>query len=144
MTTGVTAFDKTIEKTNIWLNELQAIMSWDSRELAYHALRAVLHAVRDRLLPEEAVDLAAQMPILVRGFFYESWRIAHKPLKYRDKGSFLEQVSKEAPGIGEAQLERAVTAVFEVLASHIPGGETEQVRRALPAEVRELWALPKL
>jgi uncharacterized protein (DUF2267 family) len=144
MTTGVTAFDKTIEKTNIWLKELQAIMGWESREQAYHALRAVLHAVRDRLLPEEAVDLAAQMPMLVRGFFYESWRIPHKPLKYRDKKPFLEQVSKEAPGIGEAQLERAVTAVFEVLASQIPGGETEQVRRALPAGVRELWALPKL
>ena len=68
--TGIAAFDKTIRKTNIWLNELQAIMGWDSRGHAYQ-LRAVLHAIRDRLLPGDAVDLAAQLPMLVRRFYYE-------------------------------------------------------------------------
>lgn len=144
MSSSLAAFDKTIEKTNVWLNELQEILAWDDPERAYHALRAVLHAVRDRLPPQEAVDFGAQLPMLVRGFFYDGWHPADKPLKYRDKQPFLERVAKEAPAIGDADLERVVTAVFGVLSSQLPHGERDQVRRALPAGVRELWAQPGL
>jgi len=142
MASSVAAFDKTIEKTNLWLKELEAILAWDDRERAYHALRAVLHAVRDRLPPQEAVDLGAQLPMLVRGFFYEGWHPADKPLRYRNKQPFLDCVTKEAPAIGEADLEPVVSAVFELLSSQLPHGEPDQVRRALPAEVRELWPAP--
>jgi uncharacterized protein (DUF2267 family) len=144
MSSNVAAFDSTIAKTNVWLDELQAILAWDDRERAYHALRAVLHAVRDRLPPSETVDFGAQLPMLVRGFFYDGWHPADKPLKYRDKRHFLERVAKEVPAIGEAELERVVTAVFETLSSQLPHGERDQVRRALPAGVRELWAQPTL
>jgi uncharacterized protein (DUF2267 family) len=144
MSSSVAAFDKTIEKTNVWLNELERMLAWDDRERAYHALRAVLHAVRDRLPPEEAVDLGAQLPMLIRGFFYDGWHPADKPQRYRDKQPFLERIAKEAPVVGEADLERVVTAVFSVLSSRLPHGERDQVRRALPAGVRELWAEPGL
>jgi uncharacterized protein (DUF2267 family) len=144
MSSRVAAFDKTLEKTNVWLNELEAILAWHDRERAYHALRAVLQAVRDRLPPHEAVDLGAQLPMLIRGFYYEGWRPAGKPLKYRDKRRFLARVAKNAPAIDDSNLERIVTAVFGVLASQLPRGERDQVRRALPAGVRELWAQPGL
>lgn len=143
-TTGVTAFDKTVEKTNAWLTELDAVMGWGDRSKAYMALRAVLHALRDRLPPDEAVDLAAQLPMLIRGFFYEGWHPASKPLRYRHKDEFLEQAAKEVPWLGSEELERAVTAVFGLLTSEIGGGEPAQVRHLLPPELRELWAQPEL
>jgi uncharacterized protein (DUF2267 family) len=142
--TGLATFDETIEKTNAWLQQLEAAMGWGDRHKAYMALRAVLHALRDRLLPNEAVDLAAQLPMLVRGFFYEGWRPADKPRKYRHKQEFLDQVTKEAPWLEGEELERAVTAVFGLLSSEVSSGETAQVRRALPAELRELWTQPGL
>jgi len=46
------------------------------------------------------------------------------------------------PELDDVQLERAVTAVFETLESEMPGGELEQVRHALSAELRELWPVP--
>jgi uncharacterized protein (DUF2267 family) len=144
MSSSVAAFDKTVEKTNIWLNQLQTSLAWDDRERAYHALRAVLHAVRDRLPPHEAVDFGAQLPMLVRGFFYEGWHPANKPLKYRRRQPFLEGVAKNAPAIDEADLERVVTAVFDLLSSQLPRGERDQVRCALPAGVRDLWVQPGL
>lgn len=144
MTTGVSAFEKTIEKTNLWLGELERIMGWPDRSKAYMALRAVLHALRDRLPPDEAADLAAQLPMLIRGFFYEGWHPANKPRKYRHKEDFLEQVRKEAPWLAGAELEPAVTAVFGILESEVGGGETVQVRRLLPPELRELWTQPGL
>ena len=142
--TSLPAFDETIEKTNAWLQQLESVMGWGDRHKAYMALRAVLHALRDRLLPNEAVDLAAQLPMLVRGFFYEGWRPADKPRKYRHKQEFLDQVTKEAPWLKGEELERAVTAVFGLLSSEISAGETAQVRRALPAELRDLWSQPGL
>lgn len=141
---GVAVFDKTIEKTNAWLSELEALMNWDDRHRAYVALRAVLHALRDRLPPNEVARFTAQLPMLVRGFFYEGWRPAHKPQKYRHKQEFLDQVILEAPVLRPEELERVVTAVFAILASELGSGETDQVRALLPAEVRELWPRPGL
>jgi uncharacterized protein (DUF2267 family) len=140
----VSAFERTIQKTDHWLAELMAQMGWEDHEKAYKALRAVLHALRDRLQPNEAVHLAAQLPMLVRGFYFEGWHPANKPLKYRHKKEFLEQVRKEAPGITEDEVERTVTAVFYRLSTEMPSGEVHQARDQLPAEVRELWALSGL
>lgn len=140
---SVPAFSKTLEKTNEWLGHLESVMGWKDRHKAYMILRGVLHALRDRLTPEETADLAAELPMLVRGFFYEGWHPAHKPLKYRHKDEFLRRVATEAPWLDGDGLERAVTAVFEILSSELGGaGETAQVRRMLPAELRELWPQP--
>jgi len=138
-------FGKTLEKTNAWLTRLQGILGWEDPHKVYMTLRAVLHALRDRLPPDETAELAAQLPMLIRGFFYEGWQPAHKPRKYRHKEEFLQQVSKEAPWLEGEELERAVTAVFEVLSGELgAGGEIAQVRQLLPAELRELWALPAM
>ena len=43
-------------------------LDWDGHpNKAYLALRTVLHALR----VEEAVDLGAQLPMLIRGLYYE-------------------------------------------------------------------------
>ena len=65
--TTVTLFDATIHTTNTWLKDLMAILGLDDRQRAYHALRAVLHSLRDRLSVEGAAALGAQLPMLVRG-----------------------------------------------------------------------------
>jgi uncharacterized protein (DUF2267 family) len=142
--TGVSVFEKTIEKTNAWLVHLEKLMNWQDRQQAYVALRAVLHALRDRVPPDEVAQFAAQLPMLIRGFFYEGWHPAHKPLKYRHKQEFLDQVALEAPALEDDELEAVVTAVFLILASELGGGETDQVRATLPAELRELWPRPGL
>ena len=137
-------FDKTLKKTNAWIDDVEASMYLEDRHKAYMALRAVLHALRDRLTPDEVADLAAQLPMLIRGFFYEGWHPADKPRKYRHKEDFLEQVQKEAPWLHDKELERAVTAVFCVLSSRIGDGEAPQVRMMMPSELRELWPVAAL
>jgi len=134
-------FDTTLQKTTLWLNDIREQMGWEDRQRAYSALRGVLHALRDRLIPDEAVHLGAQLPMLIRGFYYEGWHLAGKPLKYRHKDDFLDRVVKESPMLAGPELERAITAVFHVLETHVPGAEIDQVRQQLPPEVRELWAL---
>jgi len=132
-------FENTQQKTAHWIEQVAHNMGSSDMERSYHVLRSVLHAVRDRLPANDAVHLGAQMPMLVRGFYYEGWHPADKPEHYRHKEDFLAHIARDVPNLDPAQRERAATAVFSVLSQEIGGGETDQVRHALPAEVRELW-----
>jgi hypothetical protein len=75
-TTGLPVFDTTVQETNLWLKAIMESLHTDDRHLAYLSLRATLHALRDRLGSENAVHLAAQLPMLLRGLYYEGWRLA--------------------------------------------------------------------
>jgi uncharacterized protein (DUF2267 family) len=57
--TSLKPFDSTMQTTNIWLNDIRERLGWQESYRAYHALRAVLHALRDRLTVEQAAALAA-------------------------------------------------------------------------------------
>src|SRR6516162_11480118 len=95
--TGVTALDHTVQETNIWLNGLEEELRLDNRQQAYNALRAVLHTLRDRLPPEVAIKLGAQMPILVPGIYYEGWHAAGTPTRERHIPEFVEHVASKLP-----------------------------------------------
>jgi uncharacterized protein (DUF2267 family) len=60
--TSIDVFETTLHKTNGWLKELLEELDWQDRHAAYLALRATLHALRDRLTVEEVAELAAQLP----------------------------------------------------------------------------------
>jgi uncharacterized protein (DUF2267 family) len=64
--TGLDVFDKTLQTTHSWLDEIMTKIGPD-RQLAWHVLGSVLRTVRDRLPLGLAVHLGAQLPILVRG-----------------------------------------------------------------------------
>jgi uncharacterized protein (DUF2267 family) len=87
--TQLAVLDHTIQLTNVWLKKMMAEHHFETRHDAYGALRAVLHALRDRLTPEQAVHFGAQLPILVRGVYYEGWRIAGKPASDRQVDEFF-------------------------------------------------------
>ncbi len=94
---GVAALDHTVQETNIWLKAIADELYFENRHQAYNALPAVLHALRDRLPPEAAVHLGAQLPILARGIYYEGWHMAGKPTKERSVQEFADHVLEELP-----------------------------------------------
>ena len=140
-TTTVAAFENTLQKTNLWLKDLLFELEWHETDYhrAYHAMRAVLHALRDRLSLEEAADLAAQLPMLIRGTYYEGWRPANVPARGRSAGDFLTRVADEYQDDMSANAEEVTRAVFRLLSMHISAGEIQDVQRCLPSEIRELW-----
>jgi uncharacterized protein (DUF2267 family) len=137
--TGVDVFDRTVHTTNAWLAEIMQVLGSRDRHAAYTALRATLHALRDRLTVEEAAELAAQLPMLVRGFYYEGWDPTGKPMKIRHEEEFLARIEDEMRRDDGVDVEQAARAVFAVLAARITGGEIADVRHVLPAEVRHRW-----
>ena len=138
MSTGLDVFDTTLQQTNLWLKELMEHLAIDRRH-AYRVLSATLHAVRDRIGPESAVHLGAQLPILIRGFYYEGWHPAATPTRERHKEDFLDYVNGEVfRGLG-VDPERAVRAVFDVMANKLDPGEIEKLIKLFPDELRGLW-----
>jgi uncharacterized protein (DUF2267 family) len=131
-------FGQTMEKTHIWLVDILKELGWTDEHRAYLALRAVLHTLRDRLTVEEAADLAAQLPMLVRGFYFEGWRPTGKPVKERHQEGFLFHVQTYFND-DCIDGEEVVRAVFKVLRRHISRGEVDDIKHILPGELRELW-----
>src|SRR5262245_9160512 len=137
--TGLEVFDTTVNQTNSWLNEVLEVAGWRDRHKAYLAMRATLHALRDRLTVEEVAQLAAQLPMLMRGFYYEGWDPTRKPRKERQLEPFLARSTEGFRGGDPVDPERVARAVFTVLAMRVTQGEIEDVKHIIPAEIRELW-----
>ncbi len=136
--TGLKVFDSTIQTTNIWLDEIMKDLGWKDRHRAYHALRAVLHTLRDRLSVDEAAQLSAQLPLLVRGVFFEGWHPAHKPVKERGQDEFVAHVSESFALDTEADPEHITRSVLKALSKHVDAGEVDSLRRVLPPAVQTL------
>ena len=139
-TMHVEAFDTTLQKTNAWLNELMEDLAWqDNRHWAYLALRTGLHILRDHLTVEEATDLGAQLPMLIRGFYYEGWTLTGKPIKERNKEDFLDHIRQAFRHDERINPEQVIRAVFRLLSRRVTEGEISDVKQLLPASLRKLW-----
>jgi uncharacterized protein (DUF2267 family) len=137
--TSIGPIERAVHTTNTWLKELTEELGWDDREQAYHALGAVLHALRDRLTVAEAADLGAQLPMLIRGLYYEGWTPTGKPVKERKREDFLARISAAFRGQAAIFPESVAWAVFKVLQAHVSAGEIRDVKHVLPAKIRSLW-----
>ncbi|MCU0904136.1 MAG: DUF2267 domain-containing protein [Tabrizicola sp.] len=138
-TTGLTTIDHAPQVVAEWLNLLQEDLGWQDRGRAYLLLRETLHAVRDFLSVDEAADLSAQLPLLIRGLFFDGWVPSKTPAKLRTVDDFLDRVMKPFADDPPVEPDVAVAAVFSLLKRHISSGEYRQVAWAMRKPLRDLW-----
>jgi uncharacterized protein (DUF2267 family) len=136
--TEIAIIERSTEKAHIWLKELAEEIGTTDRQEAYRVLRACLHALRDRLPVDEAAQLAAQLPTLIRGIYYEDWDPSKTPVKYRGLDDFLSRVAADAGLNGETEGSYAVTATMQVIRRHVSAGELEDIQAILPPELRSV------
>jgi uncharacterized protein (DUF2267 family) len=129
----------TLHTTDLCLRDLMEELGWQDRCQAYCALRVVLHALRDRLPVEAVAALGAQLPLLVRGMYYEGWSPSGKPLEESDKEDFLAPIAAALRNAPEVDPERLALAVFKVLLRYATSGEIRDERLCLPPGIRALW-----
>lgn len=131
--------ERSAEAAHIWYRDVARELGTDDLHEAARALRAVLHALRDRLSVPETAQLAAQLPTLIRGVYYEGWRPAAAGHPVHDVDTFLARVADEGRMAGETEASHAVAAVSRVLHRKVSAGEIEDVLAILPAALRPLF-----
>jgi uncharacterized protein (DUF2267 family) len=139
MSTGLATFDKTVQESNLWLKDVMERLNTIDRHHAYSTLRAVLHALRDRIGPESAAHLGAQLPMLLRGLFYEGWDPTGKPSKERHEADFLAHIARELPRADAAEVEQGVRATLDVLSKRIDRRTAVKLAAMFPLELRRFW-----
>lgn len=127
-----------VQRTQEWLKELRDNAELDDEAVALSVLRAVLHQLRDRLTPEEAIEFGAQLPTIIRGIYYEGWQPSRTPERIRTKEKFLDEVLMKLLPRPIAP-EGAVKDVFALITHHCDPGEISQVIGQLPADIKKLW-----
>ena len=137
--TGIATLDHSPQVVAEWLNELCDDLEWPEKSRAYMLLHETLHTIRDFLTVDEAADLAAQLPVLVRGVFYDGWDPSKTPVKPRSKSDFVARIESRFNKFPLEDPERAIAAVFDLLRRHVSAGELDQVRRAMRKPLQDLW-----
>jgi uncharacterized protein (DUF2267 family) len=128
--------ETTVQKTYSWINDLREALGGVPRRDAYQVLRSFLHVLRDRLTIEEVAQLGAQLPMLIRGLYYEGWDPSKNPVKMKPD-EFIERFIRGLT-LDEVAPKEALRAAARTLRQHITEGEFEDVLASLPAQLREL------
>jgi len=136
MSTGVENLDRSIEKANAWLADIDAGFGTSDRHLAYRVLRAWLHCLRDRLSVQVAAHFAAQLPELLRGVFFDGWNPARVPQKY-DRVTCITRFAREAR-VRDSDVGKAARIVSAVARQHMSAGVVAEAFGLLPADLRDL------
>ena len=136
---GLEVFDKTLETTHVWLKELMADLGPD-RQVAWKVLSVVLRKIRDRLPLGLAAHLGAQLPILIRGVYYDQFEPARLPVECNSREEFVAEVAEWLSDIRPVDPDEAVRSVFRVLSHHVDPGQIAKVVEALPKSLRQSWA----
>ena len=131
-------FVSTIQKSRVWLKEVVDEIGAPDELRSHLALKAVLQTLRDRLPVEEAVQLGAQLPELIRGMYFEGWVPAGKPIKY-NRAEFVDAVRRYFLNLSGINHEDYIRGVFNVLRKHVSEGELNNVMDTLPKDLAELF-----
>ncbi len=137
---GLEVLETTVHKTHEWINAVAQRAHVD-QATALKVLRGVLHTLRDRLPIQEAVHFSAQLPLLIRGIYFEGWRPSDVPLKMSAREFFVAVSASISTG-QELDPVRMTRAVIGVLNHHMSAGEISKVRHVLPKDLQALWPEP--
>lgn len=136
--TGIPTLDHAPQAFTEWLYGLCDDLGWQKLR-AYLLLCETQHGIRDFLTIDEAADLAAQLPVLMRGALFRGWEPSGTPVKPRSKSDPSDRVASRFTKEPLEETERAVIAVFDLLRRHVSWGELQQVKQAMRKPIQELW-----
>jgi uncharacterized protein (DUF2267 family) len=137
--TGLPVFDTTVQETNLWLKGVEAELVSLNRQRSYEATRAVLHALRDRVEPDQAMNFAAQLPMLMRGFMTEGWNVAASPTRERTLAAFLAHVEAKLPASFPEDVEETTRGVLAALFIQMGHEPIQKLMSQLPRELHQLF-----
>ncbi len=142
MTRMIHVFERTNHEAHEWVNDLSGRSGWRNERDVLRLLRTVLCQTRDHLPVDEMAQFAAQLPLILRGMFYEGWQPKKTPVHERHAADFVGAVDEMVGDVADYRGATDIKAVFNVINARISRGEVEDVRACLPQELRDMWPAP--
>jgi uncharacterized protein (DUF2267 family) len=118
-----------------FLNHLRAESGLESFEQAETACLAVLSQLLQRLTPEEAMDLIAQLPLKIAE---ELRDLPPGPDKDVTLDTMTVALVAEL-GVTQARAEELVAALARTLDENVSAGQMDDIRQQLPADLRDAF-----
>ena len=140
-------FDKFAQEGNEYLNELAADMGHpEEKAQTYILLRAVLHALRDRIMISESFHVLQQLPMFLRGVYVEQWEYREQPLKVDSLEEFKNVVKQEQAKLGEQDFdwgqhtEELISMVLTSLGTrYLTEGQLQHIATQMPKDLQQLF-----
>ncbi len=142
MTRMIHVFERTTHEAHEWVNDRAGRTGWSNEREVLRLLRTVLVNIRDHLPVNEMAQFSAQLPLILRGTFYEGWQPKKTPVRERHAADFIAAVEAQVGEVLDYRGESDIKAVFNVINARISRGEVEDVRACLPQELRDMWPAP--
>jgi uncharacterized protein (DUF2267 family) len=139
---GLEVIDHSVHITHEWINELAGRLDWTSKRSTLRLFRSTMQHLRDHLMPDEMAQFSAQLPLLIRGMFFEGWVPKRTPIKEHKIAAFISAIEDKMGTAEEYRGPEDIRYVFELLNARISAGEIEDVRAILPSAIRGLWPAP--
>lgn len=138
---AVPILENNIHQTMDWIYAIEEACHWDvdNQKKAFAALRAVLHELRDLLPLETAARLSEQLPLVIRGIFFENWHPRFIPTQEIKKEDFLSAIAETLYPYTEVDVEETTRGVLQVLGEKLPFGELENIIQNMSKEIQELY-----
>ena len=95
--------------------------------------------MRDRLPVELSAHLGSQMPLLIRGAYYDQYKPAAQPTLCRSEKEFTAEVAEWLSDVRPVDPNLAIAAVLCCLDHHVDPGQVAKVKGALPKQLRQMW-----
>jgi len=132
-------FEKYCNETQSWLSDIADNMLTPGRnDWAFNALKAVLHTIRDRTTIQEVFHLSAQLPVLIRGIYFEGYKPSGKPEKMSAEEFMVQIKNRMSPSI-ELPVSDVLRGVLTVLYEKISPGEMDDIKGIMPKDIQRLW-----
>ena len=139
---GLEVIDSTVQKTHEWINELRERLDWSNDRDVLRLLRVTLQQIRDRISVAETAQLSAQLPILIRGMFFEGWQPHLVPLVDRRAADMITAIEHHVGDVLDYRGPQDIATVFKLLNARISEGEVADIRANLRDDIRALWPAP--
>ncbi len=118
-----------------FLRMVQERLGLKDKDEAETAVRSVLAATADRLTPEEANDLASQLPHEMADF------IRRRPggVQKMDHDVYIGRIQHDLDLIDSMQAERVARGVLSVVRDAVGEGEWQDVISHMPMDMKEMF-----
>jgi uncharacterized protein (DUF2267 family) len=124
-----------------WMDDICDALGTVDRGYGLAALRAVLHALRDRLTLEQSAHFSGHLPVLFGGIYFENWNPNARTTRDRTVGEFAERVRRSLGGASAHDGLRIVAAVFGVFERNLAGDDCTHFAHTQASEFSRDWEL---